>query len=286
MRSLHRSAVAGIAFLLLISLSCSVKDSTRRNSERAGALVPVSLSNEFSSVTETPLPKHELPLSDFTLLHDDLIVLPLDGGIYAPGLGAWILDPGSFVFSVDFNPEELEILYVERTPNSCMVKGLTGYRSGSERTIANPLLKLKRGIYQVRWADTAVMFVYGKDDSGTWHIVKKENDVVADLYSTREPIRSLCPLNEETCLFFEGTVLKVLSLHGAVDTIKDFESLPDGVAVNAAGDIFLSFTTGIMRLRNDSQTMLTTGIHGPMLCVNRNLYVLWKEKDRIVKMSW
>lgn len=260
--------------------SCSTQEKVVKNQLDTLAM-PISISNEILQTIPINLPNHQFPIFDFAIIKNSLIAIPFEGGIFSPGLDAWIVKPGKqVIFSASYSTRERSMYFVVNGTNFTMLKSISQFET--ENPEINDIVSLPKGIYNVYVESKDEVYVVGRK-KGDWVISLWDGNEVTDIYSSETPIQAFAA-SGNSVLFGEGTSLKLME-NGKVETIKSFRSEIDGIAVSNNGDIYLSFKSGIIRLSPNKQTVITTGIHGPLKTFQGDLYVLWQERNKILVLS-
>ncbi|MEI7664333.1 MAG: hypothetical protein WCK34_19150, partial [Bacteroidota bacterium] len=103
------------------------------------------------------------------------------------------------------------------------------------------------------------------------------------IISQKEPVTALVPLSKNSFAYSTSNEIFLVQPDTCKFRIIRSEVPIESFAFGSDGFIYLSFMNGIFRMnRSTPAEPVLAGVHGLLKSHNKNIFVLWQEKGRVV----
>lgn len=232
--------------------------------------------------TETfDYPKVDYPLVSFTVIPPGIIMLPLEGGIYMPGINDWYMQPGEEpILSTTLSPDG-SIYYDKIFENTSHI--LRAYKENGNTTIT-VTDTFARGFYTISATASQTYYVSGFNEGGSF-VWQRQGEQARVLFESRSPITAFCAINSDAFLICHEKTLALFVKGKEPEVIDTLIESAEGIAVDETGRIYVSTKSGIYRQDLNEATPIAGGVHGVLQYLSGKLYVLWQDQSKVVVIS-
>lgn len=230
-------------------------------------------------------PQSKFYVTNFSVLDVGIILIPFEGGVFTAGLDAWFIKPiKDKIIGSEVNNADTSLIILLGLPDKIAVQKIKNING---QTLRTSLFNLPLGVYSLKVFKDRI-FVWGVNQNG-WNIWNYYDQEIANIYSSRIPIKDLDMISEKQVLFTCGKSVMCIDLEKGVRKIMDFDIAIDGLAISEAGQLYLSCAKGVFEMQEEnkkwSSKIQTNVIHGPLRIFNNNLFVLWRENNQILEIK-
>jgi hypothetical protein len=232
------------------------------------------------------LPASAVAPTGFLLSPEGMALVPMSGGLVLAGWKAWYIEPhGLPILAASYDEEGS--LYVTR-PRDTTGLGIVVFAQNRQTSRMEPISELPTGCYQITAALDSGMWAWGADSSMTFRLwyLRRGNSPIS-VYRSREPITAASAARHSVVILGVGNELLLLAKGHAPIRLAHLRNGTDGLAVARDGTVFVSTRAGILAMHRagENGSFVARGLHGPMIYQDGNLFVLWRENRRVVRLS-
>lgn len=247
-------------------------------------------SGQYCCGQEEAVKIHDLPFAgreirnSFNVVGSTFISLPVRGGIYEAVYKTWLIPPSARlgILGFDLCTADTSLVIAIRKGDSLVLAKGKNYR---QNYITRTYCTLSLGVCQVTSAGLDSFFVwhYNRDFSSIYFYGR---DSLKTLMQVKDTITAFHAISPSSFLFALGPRLFSLSADGRPLLLAEFRDRIDGLAQDGEGNPVISTEKGIYRVTGKNQAeMLLSSVHGFIRCEGGKLFLLDRERGRIVEVG-
>lgn len=238
------------------------------------------------SIRDFAYPKAGYGLTGFSVLTEQMILLPYKGGVFMPGQQLWYYPPArnQIIYSASPCKADQSLYMVAQARNQHQVIRLSKNAKGQEEF--EQMITLPKGLFTIFPVDAERFYMWGYW-SGHYALWQQRGSRADTLLSSAKAITAVAPVGDGACFLAHERQVILLQNAQAPQRITHFDSVIDGLAIASDGSLFVSCQQGIVRIRDRKHTdLITKDFHGYLQWYGRSLYVLDQPRHRVVQVQF
>ena len=234
---------------------------------------------------------HNLPFAgreirnSFNVIGSTFISLPVRGGIYEAVYKTWLIPPSARLGILNFDlctADTSLVVAMRRGDSLVLAKG----KNNGQNYITRTYCTLPLGVCQVTSTGLDSFFVwhYNRDFSSIYFF--NGHDSLKTIVQVKDTITAFHAVSPSSFLFALGPKLFSLNAGNRPALLVEFSDRIDGLAQDGEGHPVISTGKGIYRvIGKDQAEMLLGPVHGFIRCEGSKLFLLDRERGRIVEIG-
>lgn len=235
----------------------------------------------LKKVNKLLYPNSIYKINNFVVRGNGVVYLPLEGGIYMPGLNCWYLKPSQKTMILDMAQtlEGNDILYI-------IGKNTQKIILHDDKEPFKALTDLEKGEFYLVPINKDLVYIIGKHEDDGFGIWRFFNKKIQNIFKSRSPITICAALDKNTLVFSIDKSLILFKVGKTPKIILQTDADIDGLAITTEGNIFISTLEGVYRLNKNSKVdIIALGIHGSLKYHNSKLYISFQAKNLLLEIA-
>lgn len=220
---------------------------------------------------------------NFAVVPGGIPVVPQRGGLVVAGYSGWYVEPGAR--PIESVATAAGRVYITRPDSTGRRVELRAWRP--EQRGATSIGWLPAGVYAIAAAPNGTVWAWGLRDGDRWSLWYADSaSRLTPVTESDEPIRALAVSGPNAVVAAIGARLVLLRRGARPVQLAEATADIDGLAVDAAGVVYVSNRQGIYALVSPKAYVpIAHELHGPMQFSDGALYVLWRERHRVIRLA-